>query len=67
MLACNSEEVKLFLGNTFLFRETYKREYEERMKRELEELSARTNNELNKIKESTTEMYERENRYFLTG
>ncbi|XP_057313065.1 progesterone-induced-blocking factor 1-like [Hydractinia symbiolongicarpus] len=43
-------------------RETYKREYEERMKKELEELSARTNNELNKIKESTTEMYERENR-----
>lgn len=32
------------------------------MKRELDELSSRTNIELNKIKESSKEMYERENR-----
>ena len=33
------------------------------MKHELDELTTKTNNELDRIKESTKEMYERENRY----
>jgi len=43
-------------------REHYKREYEERMRQEVDELSSKTNNELDRIKESMKEMYERENR-----
>lgn len=43
-------------------REHYKREYEERMRQEVDELSSKTNSELDRIKESMKEMYERENR-----
>lgn len=45
-----------------MFREQYKREYEERMRQEVDELSSKTSNELDRIKESMKEMYERENR-----
>jgi len=45
-----------------VFREHYKREYEERMKREIDEISSKTNVELDRIKDSMKEMYERENR-----
>ncbi|XP_066920860.1 progesterone-induced-blocking factor 1-like [Clytia hemisphaerica] len=43
-------------------RERYKQEYEERMKREIDELSNKTNTELDRIKENMKAMYERENR-----
>ena len=43
-------------------REHYKREYEGRMRQEVDELSSKTNSELDRIKESMKEMYERENR-----
>ena len=43
-------------------REHYKREYEERMKREIDEISSKTNVELDRIKDSLKEMYERENK-----
>lgn len=46
-------------------RERYKREYEDRMRQEIDELSSKTNTELDRIKESMKEMYERENRSLL--
>ena len=46
----------------FYFREKYKSEYEMRLKNELDEITSKTNAELEKIKNNTKEMYERENR-----
>lgn len=46
----------------FYSREKYKSEYEIRLKNELDEFTSKTNSELEKIKNNTKEMYERENR-----
>jgi len=43
-------------------REHYKQEYELRLKQELDSISTKTSTELQKIKDSSKEMYERENR-----
>ena len=50
------------MENFYFSRDHYKREYEERMRHEIDELSSKTNTELDRIKESMKEMYERENR-----
>ena len=47
---------------SFYSREKYKSEYEIRLKNELDEFTSKTNSELEKIKNNTKEMYERENR-----
>jgi len=43
-------------------RDHYKQEYEEKLKRELDQLTSKTNIELDKIKDSSKELYDRENR-----
>ena len=44
------------------FRDQYKSEYERQLKEELEQIRVRTNAEIDRLKSSTKEMYERENR-----
>ncbi len=46
-----------------VFRDVYKGEYEMRLREELEQIRVRTNTEIDRLKSSTREMYERENRY----
>ena len=47
----------------FSSREKYKSEYEMKLRDELDVISTKTNTELDKIKNNTKEMYERENRW----
>lgn len=47
---------------SFVYREQYKSEYEVKLKEELSSISMKTNAELEKIRNDTKEMYERENR-----
>ena len=44
------------------FRDQYKSEYEAKLREELEMIRTRTNTEIDRLKTSTREMYERENR-----
>ena len=52
-------------GDTFYstFRDQYKNEYESKLQLELEQIRTRTNTEIDRLKTSTREMYERENRW----
>lgn len=45
-----------------LLRDRHKLEYEEKLRREIDELSKKTGMEIDKIKLSSHEMFERENR-----
>ena len=45
-----------------LYRDQYKTEYEAKLREELELIRTRTNAEIDRLKSSTKEMYERENR-----
>ena len=45
------------------FRDQYKSEYEMRLREELEGIRVRTNTEIDRLKTSTKEMFERENRW----
>lgn len=47
-----------------LHRDQYRSEYETRLKEELESIRVRTNAEIDRLKSSTKEMYERENRNY---
>lgn len=47
---------------SFVYREQYKSEYEVKLKEELSNISTKTHAELEKIRNDTKEMYERENR-----
>lgn len=49
----------------YFFREKYKSEYEMKLRDELDTITTKTSTELDKIKNHTKEMYERENRYKL--
>lgn len=51
---------KLFTD--LLFRDQYKSDYEEKLKRQLEDLRIRNDVEIDRLKTSTRELYERENR-----
>ena len=44
------------------FRDQYKTEYEAKLREEIELIRTRTNAEIDRLKSSTKEMYERENR-----
>ena len=44
-------------------REQYKSEYENKLREELEQIRVRTNGEIDRLRTSSKEMYERENRY----
>jgi hypothetical protein len=46
----------------FIFRDAYKTEYENKLAVELEQLRSKTTLEIDKLRESVKEMYERENR-----
>jgi hypothetical protein len=52
----------LLVTFTGCYRDQYKMEYEAKMRDELEMIRARTNTEIDRLKTSTKEMYERENR-----
>jgi hypothetical protein len=59
--------MKYFLLNSliiFLSRDAYKTEYENKLSVELEQLRSKTTLEVDKLRESVKEMYERENRTF---
>ena len=43
-------------------RDSYKTEYENKLREELEQIRMRTNAEIDRLKSSSKEMYERENR-----
>ena len=45
-----------------LFSDAYKSEYESKLREELEQIRARTNSEIDRLKSSSKEMYERDNR-----
>ena len=45
-----------------IIRDSYKTEYENKLKEELEQIRMRTNAEIDRLKSSSKEMYERENR-----
>ena len=44
-------------------REKYRSDYEEKLRSELEQIRVRTDAEIDRLKTSTREMYERENRF----
>lgn len=44
------------------FRDQYKTEYENKLREELEQIRLKTNGEIDRLRTSTKEMYERENR-----
>lgn len=44
-------------------RDKYRSDYEEKLRNELEQIRLRTDAEIDRLKTSTREMYERENRY----
>lgn len=44
------------------FRDQYKAEYENKLREELEQIRRKTNDEIDRLRTSTKEMYERENR-----
>ena len=46
-----------------LHRDQYKSEYGNKLREELEQIRVRTNGEIDRLRTSTREMYERENRY----
>jgi hypothetical protein len=54
--------LKIEIGMLFSSREKYKSEYEMKLRDELDVITTKTNTELDKIKNNTKEMYERENR-----
>ena len=57
--------IVMYLINFFLkfhFRDQYKTEYENKLRDELDQIRRRTDNEIDNLKSSTKEMYERENR-----
>ena len=56
---------KLFVTTRLFFRDSYKTEYENKLKEELEQIRMRTNAEIDRLKSSSKEMYERENRSVL--
>jgi hypothetical protein len=45
------------------YRDKYRSDYEEKLRNELEQIRIRTDAEIDRLKTSTREMYERENRY----
>lgn len=45
-----------------LFSDKYRSDYEEKLRNELEQIRLRTDAEIDRLKTSTREMYERENR-----
>lgn len=45
------------------FRDQYKSEYDSKLREELEQIRIRTNAEIDRLRTSTKEMYERENRW----
>lgn len=47
----------------FYYRDQYKTEYEAKLRDELEQIRVRTNAEIDRLKTSTRELFERENRY----
>ena len=47
------------------FREQYKSEYENKLREELEQIRVRTNGEIDRLRTSSKEMYERENRWVI--
>lgn len=47
---------------TYNFRDQYKTEYEDKLREELEQIRLKTNGEIDRLRTSTKEMYERENR-----
>ena len=49
-----------------IIRDSYKTEYENKLKEELEQIRMRTNAEIDRLKSSSKEMYERENRCVLS-
>lgn len=55
-----SEYFKYILKHNY--RDSYKNEYESKLREELEAIRTRTNLEVDRLKSSTREMYERENR-----
>lgn len=52
----------LWYNFTLLCRDQYKSEYENKLREELEQIRIRTNAEIDRLRTSTKEMYERENR-----
>ncbi len=52
----------VILGFVLLYRDQYKTEYEAKLREEMELIRTRTNSEIDRLKSSTKEMYERENR-----
>lgn len=52
--------IKLCVMQTF--RDQYKTEYENKLREELEQIRLKTNGEIDRLRTSTKEMYERENR-----
>lgn len=62
-VALTNEWVMYNVYNMSSYREKYKSEYEMRLRDELDVITTKTNSELEKIKNNTKEMYERENRW----
>lgn len=56
-LILNSHVVYLFI-----YRDHYKTEYEKRLHEELEQIRLKTNQEIEQLRSTSKEMYERENR-----
>lgn len=58
---------KLFSNSScvhvYFKRDQYKTEYENKLREELEQIRLKTNGEIDRLRTSTKEMYERENRY----
>ena len=52
----------MMLSSELFNRDQYKCEYENKLKEELEQIRVRTNGEIDRLRTSTREMYERENR-----
>ena len=52
----------LFLVFSLVCRDQYKSEYESKLREELDQIRIRTNSEVDRLRSSTKEMYERENR-----
>ena len=49
------------------YRDKYRSDYEEKLRNELEQIRIRTDAEIDRLKTSTREMYERENRSVFTS
>ena len=51
------------VGSVTADREKYRSDYEEKLRSELEQIRVRTDAEIERLKASTREVYERENRF----